>query len=96
MFFRYSDVLYKTVIEIEFLNTDVFLGHDSVIGSFNVFNPSTRISGEVIIGDHNFFGVSSVLLQQKRIGNKTTIGANSVIIKKLRIIILIMEILQQL
>lgn len=62
-------------------NTDVFIGHDTLIKDFNVFNPSVRISGEVKIGNNNFFGVSSVVLQQKKIGNHTTIGANSVILR---------------
>jgi len=62
-------------------NTDVFVGHDTIIKDFNVFNPSVRISGEVIIGNTNFFGVSSVVLQQKKIGNNTVVATNSVIMR---------------
>lgn len=64
------------------LNGYVPVGHDSIIGNYNVFMPTTNISGGVKIGDCNFFGVKSVVLQYISIGNNTRIGACSVVIRK--------------
>lgn len=57
------------------------LGHDTVIGDYNVVMPSVNISGGVQIGDNNFFGVQSVVLQYLKIGNNVRIGANSVMMR---------------
>lgn len=63
------------------LNNDVFVGHDSIIGSCNVINPSARISGNVEIGDNNFFGVCSIILQKVKIGINTKISAGSCVFR---------------
>ena len=58
------------------------IGHDTVIGSYNVFMPNVKISGGVSIGDANFMGVSSVVLQQLKIGTGVRVGAGSVLMRK--------------
>lgn len=58
------------------------IGHDAVIGDYNVVMPSCNISGGVTLGVCNFLGVQSVVLQYVKIGNNTRIGANSVIMRK--------------
>lgn len=70
-----------TLGDFNLLNNDVFIGHDSVIGSCNVLNPSTRISGNVEIGNSNFFGVCSIVLQKIKIGENTKISAGSCVFR---------------
>lgn len=68
--------------DFNILNGYIPVGHDTIIGSFNVIMPTSNISGGVKIGDCNFFGVKSVVLQYITIGNNTRIGACSVVIRK--------------
>jgi acetyltransferase-like isoleucine patch superfamily enzyme len=63
------------------INGAVSFGHDVQIGNFNVFGPSTRISGKCVIGNENNFGVQSLVLQGVKIGNNTRIGLATVIIR---------------
>ena len=58
------------------------MGHDVNVGSYNVFMPAARISGQTNIGDRNFFGVGCIVLQQMRIGNEIKLGAGSVLMTK--------------
>lgn len=68
--------------DFNIFNGYIPVGHDTVIGSYNVIMPTTNISGGVKVGNCNFFGVKSVVLQYITIGNNTRIGACSVVIRK--------------
>jgi UDP-3-O-[3-hydroxymyristoyl] glucosamine N-acyltransferase len=59
------------------------VGHDTVIGDYNVFNPSTNISGNNKIGTKNLFGVGSISLENMLIGDNNVIGAASLITKNI-------------
>jgi acetyltransferase-like isoleucine patch superfamily enzyme len=59
------------------------VGHDSIIGNQNVFNPSTNISGNNKIGDGNLFGVGSISLENMEIGDNNVIGASALLTKNI-------------
>ena len=63
-------------------NGNNVVGHDDMIGDFNVLMPSVHLSGAVTVGDCNLLGVGSIVLQQIRIGNNITLGAGSVLMTK--------------
>lgn len=58
------------------------VGHDCVVGNYNVIMPSVNISGGVKMGDCNFLGVKAVVLQNVVVGKNVRLAANSVLIKK--------------
>ncbi|MBR5039056.1 MAG: serine acetyltransferase [Prevotella sp.] len=62
-------------------NGNVSLGHDAVVGSYNVMFPETRISGQTSIGDRNFFGARTFVAQCLKIGNDTRIAAGSIVLR---------------
>lgn len=70
-----------TVGDFNLFNGHIPIGHDCIVGNYNVVMPSVNISGGVEIGDCNFFGVQSVVLQYLKIGNNVRIGANSVMMR---------------
>ncbi|MCQ2343461.1 MAG: NeuD/PglB/VioB family sugar acetyltransferase [Paludibacteraceae bacterium] len=69
------------ISDFNIFNGHIPVGHDCIIGNYNVIMPSVNISGGVEIGDSNFFGVQSVILQYIKIGNNVRIGANSVMMR---------------
>ena len=68
--------------DFNIFNGDISMGHDDIIGCYNVLMPALRISGEVAIGEGNLVGVGSIILQQIKIGNNVTLGAGSVLLTK--------------
>ena len=67
--------------DFNLFNGHIPLGHDCVVGNYNVIMPSVNISGGVEIGDGNFLGVQSVVLQYLKIGSDVRLGANSVLMR---------------
>lgn len=65
------------------LNLSCTIGHDSKIGSFSSFMPSTNISGEVSIGKRVYCGTGSTIINSIAIGDNSTIGAGAVVTKDL-------------
>jgi sugar O-acyltransferase (sialic acid O-acetyltransferase NeuD family) len=63
-------------------NLNVTLGHDSVIGSCNVFNPGANISGNVSIMDNVLLGTNCVLLEYAKVGSNAIVGASAVVTKE--------------
>ena len=63
------------------MNGSVVIGHDTVIGDFNVFMPACRISGEVRIGCRNLFGAMSFVKQCVKIGNDVTLSPLSPLLR---------------
>lgn len=64
------------------LNGNISLGHDAVLGNYNVMFPETRISGQTTVGDRNFFGARVFVAQCLKIGNDTRLGAGAYILRK--------------
>lgn len=64
------------------LNGQISVGHDSVLGSYNVVMPGTKLSGGLIVGDCNLFGANSFVHQQVKIGNNIRLGACSALLRK--------------
>ena len=58
------------------------MGHDAVIGNYNIIMPDIRISGEVRIEECNFLGVGSIILQQIKVGKNVHLGAGAVLMTK--------------
>jgi sugar O-acyltransferase (sialic acid O-acetyltransferase NeuD family) len=66
-----------------YLNLSCTLGHDSIIGNYNVINPTVNISGGVEMGDEILLGTGSQILQYKKICSNCVVGAGSVVTKNL-------------
>ena len=43
------------------IDSNVFIGHNTVVGDFNFFAACTTVTGEVIISDNCFFGAGSII-----------------------------------
>lgn len=67
--------------DFNIVNIGAGIGHDAVLGSYNVVMPNVNISGGVKIGHSNMFGVKSTVTQYLTVGNGVTVGANSLLIK---------------
>ena len=68
--------------DFNLLNGYITVGHDTIMGSYNVVMPSVNISGGVEMEDCNFLGVQSVVLQYIKIGCDIKLGANSVLMRR--------------
>ena len=64
------------------LNGSNVMGHDVIVGDFNVMMPGVRLSGEVKVGNGNLLGVDSVILQRVKVGDNVTLGAGSVLMTR--------------
>lgn len=63
------------------LNLLVTVGHDSIIGSDCVINPTSNISGDVVIGDSVLVGTGAQVLQGLVVGDGATVGASACVTK---------------
>ena len=78
--------IFTTSIQIgnfNYFNLSCTLGHDSIIGNYNVINPTVNISGGVEMEDEILLGTGSQILQYKNICNNCVVGAGSVVTKDL-------------
>ena len=64
-------------------NLDCTIGHDTVIGNYNVINPSVNISGGVQLNNEILFGTGCQILQYLKVIDKTIIGAGAVVTKNI-------------
>lgn len=67
--------------DFNLFNGFIPVGHDAVLGNYNVIMPSCNISGGVTMGECNFMGVKSVILQYLNVGNHVKIGAGSILMR---------------
>jgi sugar O-acyltransferase (sialic acid O-acetyltransferase NeuD family) len=67
------------IADFNLFNLNGTVGHDAVIGSCNVFNPSVNISGGVRVGDRVLAGTGCQILENLEIGSDATLGAGSVV-----------------
>jgi sugar O-acyltransferase (sialic acid O-acetyltransferase NeuD family) len=65
------------------LNLGCTVGHDTKIGSYSSFMPSTNISGEVQIGECVYCGTGVKIINQVEVGSNSIIGAGAVVSKSL-------------
>lgn len=65
------------------LNWNVTIGHDCRVGSFNVINPASSISGNVVIGDACLVGTGARILEGCSISSGVTIGAGAVLTRSI-------------
>ena len=65
------------------VNLNCTLGHDDIIGDYNVVNPGVNVSGKVTTGECVDLGTGSKVIQGLSVGKNTTIGAGAVVIKDL-------------
>jgi sugar O-acyltransferase (sialic acid O-acetyltransferase NeuD family) len=72
-----------TIGSFNCFNLSCTIGHDSIIGDFNIINPSVNISGGVKLGSEILLGTGSQILQYKQICNKNIIGAGAVVSKNI-------------
>ena len=78
--------IFTTSIHIgnfNYFNLSCTLGHDSIIGNYNVINPTVNISGGVEMEDEILLGTGSQILQYKNICSNCVVGAGSVVTKNL-------------
>ena len=62
----------------------ISLGHDVVMGSYNMMFPEVRISGQTTIGDKNYFGSRCFAAQCLKIGSENRFGAGTYILRKIK------------
>jgi sugar O-acyltransferase (sialic acid O-acetyltransferase NeuD family) len=70
-----------TLGDFNLFNLHSSVGHDAVIGSYNVINPSTNISGGVAIGDLVLCGTGSQILENLSVATGSKVGAGAVVTK---------------
>ena len=68
-----------------YFNLSCTIGHDTVLGDFNLINPGVNISGGVKINNKVLLGTGSKILEYKSICSNCIIGASSLITKSLDI-----------
>jgi sugar O-acyltransferase (sialic acid O-acetyltransferase NeuD family) len=61
------------------INSRCSLGHDTVIGSFNIICPNVCFSGFSKVGDENMFGMNSATIPEISVGNRNKIVAGMVL-----------------
>jgi sugar O-acyltransferase (sialic acid O-acetyltransferase NeuD family) len=61
-------------------NWHVTVGHDAIVGSFNVINPGSNLSGYTRIGDACLLGTGCQILEHLTITSDVSIGAGAVVI----------------
>ena len=66
-----------------YFNFACTIAHDSIIGNYNIINPTTIISGGVKIEDEILLGTGSIILQYNNVCSKCVIGAGSVVTKSI-------------
>ena len=66
-----------------YFNLSCTLGHDSIIGNYNVITPTVNISGGVKMEDEILLGTGSQILQNINICSNCVVGAGSVVIKSI-------------
>jgi sugar O-acyltransferase (sialic acid O-acetyltransferase NeuD family) len=67
------------IADFNLFNLNATVGHDDVIGSYNVFNPSVNLSGGIRVGDRVLVGTGSQALENLTVGSDATIGAGAVV-----------------
>ena len=69
-------------LEIErfaMVNLACTLGHEAVVGTGTVLNPTVNISGGVTLGDEVLVGTGAQILQYLHVGDGATVGAGAVV-----------------
>ena len=65
--------------EVAQLNWNSTVGHDTMIGSYNVINPGCSISGRVWVDDSCLFGTGCRVLEGLHIASGVTVGDGAVV-----------------
>lgn len=67
--------------DFSMVNLACTIGHESVIGSGSVLNPTVNISGGVTLGKNVLVGTGAQILQYLNVGEGATIGSGAVVTK---------------
>ena len=70
-----------TLGDFNLFNLNVTVGHDCVIGSYNVINPGCNVSGRVNMRDSILLGTGASILDKKNIASEAVIGAGAVVVR---------------
>jgi acetyltransferase-like isoleucine patch superfamily enzyme len=70
-----------SLVDANYLNGSVVVGHDTRIGSGNFFAPFCMALGDVSIGDGNAFGLHSAALAGAKIGHNNRIAPGAYVYK---------------
>jgi acetyltransferase-like isoleucine patch superfamily enzyme len=69
--------------DFNLLNWNTTIGHDAVVGSYNVINPASSISGYVQLADACLLGTGCRVLEGLTIASGVTIGAGAVVTRSI-------------
>lgn len=65
------------------LNSNVSIGHDTVIGDYSTISPGANLSGNIVIGKRCYIGANAVVREKITICDDVTIGAGAVVVKNI-------------
>lgn len=63
------------------LDTNVTVGHDSVLGDFVRLNPGSSISGDCVLHDEVLVGVAGAVLNQLTVGAGAVVGGSACVVR---------------
>jgi len=67
-----------------FLNNNVIVTHDCVVGDFSVLSPGVILGGGTVVGEDVFMGIGAITLPRVKIGDGSIIGAGAVVTKDIK------------
>ncbi|GAB4300240.1 MAG: acetyltransferase [Myxococcota bacterium] len=70
-----------TLKEFSMLNLSCTVGHEAIVGTGCVLNPTVNVSGGVILGEGVLVGTGAQILQYIKIGDNAVVGAGAVVVK---------------
>ncbi|MGJ9407187.1 NeuD/PglB/VioB family sugar acetyltransferase [Nesterenkonia aurantiaca] len=62
------------------VNSNCFVGHDSVLSDYTTLSPAVNVMGEVTVGVGSFLGGSAVVLPRTSVGEWSILGAGAVLV----------------
>lgn len=63
------------------LDTNVTVGHDTVLGDFVRMNPASSVSGDCVIKDGALIGVGATVLNGTKVGGWATVGGSACVVR---------------
>lgn len=66
-----------------YMNVNVVIGHDTVIGDYCSFSPGAMVMGNCSVGECSYIGVGACTREKVNIGKECIIGAGAAVVTKI-------------